>query len=84
MKANLSHCVCSMSTVVMCDAYQLVDVVSHRYFDRGSLLAIFLSSLSLAAMDATDRDCLTTRCQILSVVDIVFTGVFTAEMLLKV
>uniref|UniRef100_T1IJS6 EF-hand domain-containing protein n=1 Tax=Strigamia maritima TaxID=126957 RepID=T1IJS6_STRMM len=57
-------------------------VVNLKYFDFFIMLVIALSSIALAAEDPVDEE--SPRNAILEYFDVVFTGVFTVEMVLKV
>lgn len=57
-------------------------IVNLSFFDLFIMFVISLSSIALAAEDPVDEKSATN--QFLEVVDYAFTGVFAAEMLLKV
>ncbi|XP_014668456.1 PREDICTED: voltage-dependent calcium channel type A subunit alpha-1-like [Priapulus caudatus] len=57
-------------------------VVNLRYFDIFIMLVILASSVALAAEDPVKED--SQRNHVLNLLDYVFTGVFTIEMLLKI
>lgn len=79
--ATLALCNC---TVTNCFREKIINVVTNKWFDNFILVIILMNCVTLSLESTKEEDKDTNMMKVIRILDLVYLGIFTLEMVLKI